>query len=154
MSASSVGKSNDNDDSNAINVPWISMVTKVCDNVDNGTDSDIVDSSPSDWLDLQNYYNLDGNSIYDNDEHVVAFSYMTFTGPAWSDEINNEEVNQVPVEPVRPLDFFCGFQGQHDDHISGIQLFHHSLLKFSLRTKRDNANKAIEHFDAVKYKFC
>ena len=46
LSTASVTESNDNNDGDTTNASWMSMVTIVCNNVDNSIDSNIVDNSP------------------------------------------------------------------------------------------------------------
>ena len=56
------------------------MVPAASDNVDNSIDSDILNNSPYDWLNLQTDYDLDKEGTYDNNKTVDAFSCMTFVG--------------------------------------------------------------------------
>ena len=71
------------------------MVAATCENVENGIDSDIVDSGPSDWLQLQGNYGLDDKGVYgvygvdDNHESTTTYVCMTFTDEL--DELNNKD---------------------------------------------------------------
>ena len=56
--------------------PWVSMVAMANENVANGINFNIVDSSPNDWLNLQSNYDLDAKGVYDNDESVNVSVYV------------------------------------------------------------------------------
>lgn len=115
-------------------------------NVDNSVDFNVInDDSRSDWLNLQNDYNLDDNSTYANDEPAVSVSCMNFTGKNMSDKISDEEGGQAPVMPEYHLISLAIIMGEHDDLISNTLLVHHSLLKYSMRSKGNDVDKAISY---------
>lgn len=72
----------------------------------NSVNFNIVNDSPSNWLNLQDDYDIDKGSTYANDEPIVIFSCMTYIGQGWSDKISNGEDTQASVAPGGLFDFF------------------------------------------------
>ena len=56
----------------------MSIVAKAYENDENSINSNIVDSSPSNCLELQNDYDLDKDGVYNNEEPAVVFSCMAY----------------------------------------------------------------------------
>ena len=49
------------------------MVTTACENIEKGIDLNVVDSSPSNWLELQNNFDLNTKGVYNNNEPTATF---------------------------------------------------------------------------------
>ena len=75
---------------------WVSIVAMANENVENGINSDIVDSSSEEWLDLQSNYNLNAEGVYGNDESLDAFFCMVYTGGSEDEDekSNNSEFQE------------------------------------------------------------
>ena len=71
-------------------------------NVENGIDSDIVNSSPNEWLDLPYNYDLVAKGVVDNDEYVNAFVCMAYTGGSKDEDEDEDEDNGNEFQRPRP----------------------------------------------------
>ena len=136
------------------------MVAILNENVENGIDSDIVDSSPDNWLDLQFNYDLDTEGVFDNNESTNTFVYMARTGGSKDEEENNN--SDEFQERLRPNttpssnDTIIDTRNRtfvNVDPISDTQILNHALLRSSMRIKKGHVDNSIEHYDALWCKF-
>ena len=67
------------------------MVAIANENVANSIDSDIVDDSPDDWLDLESNFDLDADGVFYNNEA------MTYTGDLFDEEYNDNSLQPPDV---------------------------------------------------------
>ena len=126
-------------------------------------------NDPDDYDNFQSEYDLDDDGIFDNidTEAVESFVCMTLTD-AWLSPKEQYDTNIIWIRPsvfhvddkpsVHP-NFFnrttndsCICPYTNDNPISNSQILHHALVRSSMRTKRGDRDKSIEHYDALRCK--
>ena len=158
--------SNDNTNSttNPINKdpPWMSLLALAD---DNGK------GDPDDYNEFHSDYDLNGNTVFDNDDagNEKRYVCMTVTDtwlPLEEDEYKDDDILLRPNvfgvsdKPSIYPNFLNGTLNDsfgcpyiNDDPISNTQILFHALLKSSMRKKRDDVDNSIKHYDALCCKF-
>ena len=88
-SHTSANKTEDNE-----NAHWMSYLAMANENIENNINSDIIDSSPDEWMDLQSNYDLDAEGVYNNDDSVSAFVCLAYTGGSKNEKRNDGDFQE------------------------------------------------------------
>ena len=132
---------------------------------------DDVDNDPVNFDEFCSDYNLDDDSVFDNDKigKEEGFCCMTVTN-SWDPHMeNNYEDDNIFLQhgvfdtggnPSIHPNFFHGTLNNSigllyttNNPISKTNVLHHALLKYSLRIHRGDIMKSIEHYNAFWCKF-
>ena len=129
------------------------------------------DDDPGDYNEFRSDYDLDDNSVFDNDDAGEGEGYccMTVTDswdPQVDDEYEDDDIllqhgvfdtgGNPSIHPNffhRTLNNNIGWPYTNDDPISATNIKHRALLKSSMRIKRGDVDNSIKHYDALWCKF-
>ena len=158
----------DNDNTNSTTNPtndipvWTSLLAMA---------DDDEEDDPGDYDEFRSDYDLDDDGVFDNDDigsDDERFVCMTLSN-SWcspDDEYDDDDIllqhgvfddgGTPSIHPIflnGTLNDGLGRPYVHDDPISDTQVFHHALLKSSMRKKRGDVDNSIEYYDALWCKF-
>ena len=80
----------------------MALVAMANKNVENGIDSDIVDSTHNDWTNFQSNYDLDGEGIFYNNDEANVFVCMAYKEDDNDGEFQNVKL-QIQLQPIMTL---------------------------------------------------